>query len=59
VHRRGAPHPRPLYTDPGPAKFGRRRGLIDDWGGVSPLTPDHVIPSVTGRTSPSSPRRPP
>ena len=37
--------------DPGPAEPRRRRSTsssstpgIDDWGGVSPLTPDHVNP---------------
>ena len=56
------------YADPGAAQPGSREEClallaagVDDWGGVSPLTPDHVNPERPwpALTSwPPSPRRP-
>ena len=51
-HRGGPDRARADDADPGPAQPGRQpaecRSLldagVDDWGGVSPLTPDHVNP---------------
>ena len=52
-HRRGAPDLRPGHEHPGAAQPAPRAASrssiaagINDWGGVSPVTPDHVNPEA-------------